>query len=158
MNKPTVNEDAQIENRQMLGTQSNHGTWILPKNISHLNSPTLWLAVAWWGLLKGKAVSRNDISEAFCITQRRAGDVLYYLARNCKDMVVCAWEPTRKNGRSNTNSKHVSLYIEAVHTKSRTIKKIKKNVENISNKKLNKERKAEMDAILKDFLTRKIVR
>lgn len=72
------------------GRQSNHGCFHMPESLSWLDTrPTLWMAVALWGLQKGVQVTRNDIATAFRISPRRAADVMTYLCSSRTDMVTC---------------------------------------------------------------------
>lgn len=66
--------------RKISGRQSNHGDFYLPKCLAHLTAPSFYMAVAWWGYLKKKPFSRDDISQAFRVSPRRAADVMTYLA------------------------------------------------------------------------------
>ncbi|POT56157.1 CaiF/GrlA family transcriptional regulator [Citrobacter amalonaticus] len=61
------------------GGQSNHGDFYMPAEIRHLGGMPLYRAVAWWGLLTGKAFSREQVCQAFRVDQRRASGVLNYL-------------------------------------------------------------------------------
>lgn len=64
------------------GKQRNHGSFHLPSSIRHLDDDLpLYLAVAWWGLLRGGQFTRDDISLAFQIEPRRAGGVMNYLCQ-----------------------------------------------------------------------------
>ena len=67
--------------------QPNHGCWHLPECLSHLVSPSLWLAVACWGLQRGVPVTRDDIARAFRISPRRAADVMTYITDDRSDVV-----------------------------------------------------------------------
>lgn len=57
-------------------TQRNHETWRLPDTLTHLARPTLTMAVAWWGVLRGDFFSRHDVASAFSITPQRASGIL----------------------------------------------------------------------------------
>lgn len=74
---------------RVLGRQSNHGDFTLPRCLSHLVNPPLYIAVAHWGLLKKTPFSRDDISQAFRITPRRAADVMTYIQREHGDVITC---------------------------------------------------------------------
>ncbi|MBH3035789.1 CaiF/GrlA family transcriptional regulator [Serratia marcescens] len=76
-------------NARIVGKQSNHGDYCLPVDLAHLGNPPLWLAVAWWGGLRGTAFSRDDVSQVFRISARRAGDVMSYIMNHKKDTVQC---------------------------------------------------------------------
>lgn len=71
------------------GKQSNHGDFHLPACLVHLNDPPLYIAVAWWGLLSGRGMTREDISQAFRIPLRRAADVMAYISRDRCDVITC---------------------------------------------------------------------
>jgi hypothetical protein len=88
------------------GRQSNHGDYHLPSCLIHLGSPPLYLAVAYWGLLKRTPFSRDDLSAAFRISARRAADVMTYIyieRRNCI---------TSKKTLVSTGSGHSCLYLQ----------------------------------------------
>lgn len=71
------------------GTQGNHLQWVLPANLAHLNAPPLYMAVAWWGLLRGSPFTRADVSGAFRIAPRRAADVMKYICTARTDSIRC---------------------------------------------------------------------
>lgn len=50
-----------------------------PASIRHLGDIPLYRAVAWWGFLLGAEFTRNDVSRAFRIDQRRASGILNYI-------------------------------------------------------------------------------
>lgn len=91
------------------GKQSNHGDFHLPACLAHLIDPPLYMAVAWWGLLSRQGVTRDDISQAFHIPQRRAADVLSYISRERSDVITCQRRVMRDGGR-----RHLVLTILAV--------------------------------------------
>lgn len=74
--------------RLVRGRQKNHGDFYLPEIISHLEEPTFYIAVAWWGKLTGRSFSREDVAQAFRVTDRRAADVMTYLATGVSRSVV----------------------------------------------------------------------
>lgn len=51
----------------------------MPEEIRHLGEMPLFRAVAWWGFLRNKEFSRNDVSQAFHIDLHRASGILHYL-------------------------------------------------------------------------------
>jgi len=67
--------------------QGNDDPWMLPECISWLESPPLWYAVSWYCLLQKRDICREEISEVFRISPRRAGDILGYIIRNCRKQV-----------------------------------------------------------------------
>jgi len=81
------------------GKQSNHGDFYLPECLSHLGDPPLYLAVAWWGVLIGRGITREDISLAFRIPPRRAADVMSYISRDRGDIITCVRRIDREAGR-----------------------------------------------------------
>lgn len=74
--------------RRISGRQRNHGDFYLPAIISHLEEPSFYIAVAWWGKLTGRPFSREDVAQAFRVTARRAADVMTYLATGVSRSVV----------------------------------------------------------------------
>lgn len=136
------------------GTQSNHGSWHLPQNLQHLESPPMWLAVAWWGLLRKEAISRDDVSQAFHISQRRAGDVLYYLSRHCTQTVISCWKKSTTKTSKGTSIR-CRLFITEIKEKPAK-DRVKKYTDNLlSVKKNNPNRNDEIafNNVIKKFLT-----
>ncbi|WP_449543070.1 CaiF/GrlA family transcriptional regulator [Enterobacter ludwigii] len=74
--------------RHISGRQRNHGDFYLPDVICHLDAPSFYMAVAWWGLLSGRSFSRDDVARAFRVSARRAADVMTYLATGVPRAVV----------------------------------------------------------------------
>lgn len=138
------------------GTQSNHGSWHLPQNLQHLESPPMWLAVAWWGLLRKEAISRDDVSQAFHISQRRAGDVLYYLSSHCAQTVISRWKK-RTTKTSKGTSTRCCLFIMEIKEKlvKDRVKKHKYTDNLLPVKNINPNRNEEIafNNVIKKFLT-----
>ncbi|MBB1584999.1 CaiF/GrlA family transcriptional regulator [Serratia sp. OS31] len=70
------------------GKQANHGDYCLPQEIAYLGAPALYLAVAHWAILRGGAVTREDISRAFKISPAQATGVLNYIHRDKKETIL----------------------------------------------------------------------
>lgn len=94
----------------VLGKQSNHGDFLLPACLGHLNDPPLYLAVAYWGLVTGSPLSRAIVSETFRISERRAADVMSYISRERCDVIDCE----RKITREGKGRRGLTLTIRAV--------------------------------------------
>lgn len=77
------------------GRQRNHGTWCLPPGMDIEEGAPLWLAVALWALGQARAVTREDISQAFSVSPRRAADVLTYIISERSDLVQIYKEVVR---------------------------------------------------------------
>ncbi|MER2471600.1 CaiF/GrlA family transcriptional regulator [Photorhabdus laumondii] len=71
------------------GKQSNHGDFRLPACLSHLKDTPLYMAVAYWGLLKGSGFTKSEISQVFRVTERRATDVMNYIYNERRDVIAC---------------------------------------------------------------------
>ncbi|MGV3346923.1 CaiF/GrlA family transcriptional regulator [Enterobacteriaceae bacterium LUAb1] len=83
----TEEKASQGKSRKVTGKQGNHGGYHLPECLAHMGSPTLWLAVACWGQMCARPVSREDIAQAFRISPRRAADVMTYILSDHSDVV-----------------------------------------------------------------------
>lgn len=68
-----------VGDKKVTGKQSNHGGYRLPTELVHLTDVPLYIAVAHWGLIKGTSITRDEISQVFHITARRAADVMTYI-------------------------------------------------------------------------------
>lgn len=68
--------------------QRNHENYYLPSELSHLGSPRLYMAVAYWGMMKGEAMSRDYISQVFHITPRRASDIMNYIHNDRQEVIT----------------------------------------------------------------------
>lgn len=104
-----VNNETRARNT-IAGKQRNHGGFQLPASLVHLTDPPLYLAVAYWGLLTGGGFTREDVSQAFRISQRRAADVMSYISRERSDVITCERQLTRE-GRGRRS---LALIITAV--------------------------------------------
>ncbi|WP_145535218.1 CaiF/GrlA family transcriptional regulator [Yersinia thracica] len=91
---------------QIKGRQSNHGDFYLPVCLSHLGKPPLYMAVAYWGLLKKTPFTRDDLSTAFHITVRRAADVMTYIYSERQNCI------TSRKSLVSTGSGHSCLYLQ----------------------------------------------
>ncbi|MBS0053866.1 CaiF/GrlA family transcriptional regulator [Yersinia sp. Marseille-Q3913] len=95
-------------NNQIKGRQSNHGDYYLPACLTHLGRPPLYMAVAYWGLLKKSPFTRDDLSAAFHITVRRAADVMTYIYIERQNCI------TSKKSLVNIGSGHSCLYLQVL--------------------------------------------
>lgn len=83
-----MNSDTK-ENYSFIPNRKGVDPWHLPECLRDLAPQTLWYAVAQYGKMLGHPICRKEISEAFKITPRRAGDVLAYILRYCKKTITC---------------------------------------------------------------------
>ncbi|KFD24791.1 CaiF/GrlA family transcriptional regulator [Yokenella regensburgei] len=77
------------------GRQRNHGVWRLPPGMEAEEGSPLWLVVALWALRQGRAVTREEISQAFSVAPRRAADVMTYIMCDRSDSVEVHKEVVR---------------------------------------------------------------
>lgn len=77
------------------GRQRNHGVWRLPPGMEGEEGAPLWQAVALWALRQGRAVTREEISQAFSVAPRRAADVMTYIMCDRSDAVAVHKEVVR---------------------------------------------------------------
>ncbi|HIB1631989.1 TPA: CaiF/GrlA family transcriptional regulator, partial [Salmonella enterica subsp. enterica serovar Muenchen] len=68
--------------------QTNHDACFIPESVRQYASEPLYIIVAHWCQQQQDWVQRNQISEAFHITARRASYLIAYL-RNKATRVVC---------------------------------------------------------------------
>ncbi|HAV0157992.1 TPA: CaiF/GrlA family transcriptional regulator [Salmonella enterica] len=68
--------------------QKNHDACFIPESVRQYAGEPLYILVAHWCLLQQDWVQRNQISEAFHITARRASYLIAYL-RNKTSRVAC---------------------------------------------------------------------
>ncbi|EBS6881404.1 CaiF/GrlA family transcriptional regulator [Salmonella enterica] len=68
--------------------QSNHDTCFIPECVRQYAGRPLYIIVAYWCMYQQDWVQRNQISEAFHITARRASYLVAYL-RNKTNRVAC---------------------------------------------------------------------
>lgn len=99
-----------LGNQTITGKQSNHGTFRLPVCLSHLNDTPLYMAVAYWGLLKGRAFTKSEISQVFRVSESRAKDVMNYIYNERRDVISCEKVFFREKQRS----RRLMLIVTAV--------------------------------------------
>lgn len=92
------NNKLDSQQARIIKKQSNHDDYYLPRCLSHLNNPPLYLAVAHWGLIKKDGMSREDISQAFRISPRRAADIMNYIY-NDRQAVITSQKTVTTCGR-----------------------------------------------------------
>ncbi|EBS9452203.1 CaiF/GrlA family transcriptional regulator [Salmonella enterica] len=68
-------------------TESRDG-WSLPPGMADMVDAPLYLAVSVWGLRQARIITTEDICRGFCITRRRAGDILHYIAHEGRRWVT----------------------------------------------------------------------
>ncbi|HEC7759011.1 TPA: CaiF/GrlA family transcriptional regulator [Salmonella enterica subsp. enterica serovar Muenchen] len=91
--------------------RNSNSSYTLPESIKHLKSLPLYMAVAWWGYLRGKIFNRDDVSEAFQIDPHRASGIINYLARRV--------DPKKINleismSKSPNASRQLCVYIHSI--------------------------------------------
>ncbi|OCQ54167.1 DNA-binding transcriptional activator CaiF [Photorhabdus australis subsp. thailandensis] len=99
-----------LGNQTITGKQSNHGDFRLPVCLSHLNDTPLYMAVAYWGLLKGRAFTKSEISQVFRVSESRAKDVMNYIYNERRDVISCEKVFFREKQRS----RRLMLIVTAV--------------------------------------------
>lgn len=100
-----------VPKRVVRGKQRNHGDFYLPDSIRHLAKVPLYRAVAWWGMLRGGYITRDDVSQAFRIELRRAGGILNYIRHRGRegDIQVEVRHQTSRQARSTQALRIVSM-------------------------------------------------
>ncbi|EDU8805681.1 CaiF/GrlA family transcriptional regulator [Salmonella enterica subsp. enterica] len=73
--------------------------WSLPPGMSDMEDAPLYLAVAVWGMRLDRLVTSEDICRHFCVTQRRASDVLHYIVHEGSRWVTCERRVVIRDGR-----------------------------------------------------------
>ncbi|EBE1087834.1 CaiF/GrlA family transcriptional regulator [Salmonella enterica] len=68
-------------------TESRDG-WSLPPGMADMVDAPLYRAVSVWGLRQARIITTEDICRGFCITRRRAGDILHYIAHEGRRWVT----------------------------------------------------------------------
>lgn len=86
---PPLSPDDRVSvGRRVAPRQSNHESYVLPACLDHLPPMPLYLAVAHFGLVMGKPLSREMICQAFQLDTRRALEIMRYLL-NGAPRVTC---------------------------------------------------------------------
>ncbi|ENJ9364392.1 CaiF/GrlA family transcriptional regulator [Salmonella enterica] len=62
--------------------------WIPPPGMADMAEAPLYLAVAVWGLRQARIITTEDVCRNFCITGRRAVDILHYIAHEGRRWVT----------------------------------------------------------------------
>lgn len=91
---------------RVAGRQRNHDSWFLPPDLPAGAGDALWLAVAYWGCREGRAFCRDDVARVFCISPRRAADVMTYLTNDRSDVVEI-----RKDITHPESGRRVAMYL-----------------------------------------------
>ncbi|EBI9056981.1 hypothetical protein DK526_23735 [Salmonella enterica] len=84
--------------------------WSLPPGMGDMVDAPLYLAVAVWGLRQERIVTTEEICRNFCVSQRRAGDILHYIAHEGRRWVTSERRVIIRNGRG----RRTGLRIRAV--------------------------------------------
>jgi len=74
---------------------------------------SLWLAVAYWAKIQTRPVSRDDIACAFCISQRRAADLMTYIVNQCSEVVFL----TKNVSRCGPGRRVATILVTAISEK-----------------------------------------
>ncbi len=85
---PPSSDDTTSTGRRVAPRQSNHESYVLPACLDHLPPMPLYLAVAHFGLVMRKPLSREMICQAFQLDTRRALEIMRYLV-NGAPRVTC---------------------------------------------------------------------
>ncbi|HBR1414073.1 TPA: CaiF/GrlA family transcriptional regulator [Klebsiella pneumoniae] len=75
--------------RQEQYTTRKHRSFRLPTELSDMEDTSLplYILVAYWGLRQNKPVTVRDVRQAFCISLRRASDILEYMTEQGSEIV-----------------------------------------------------------------------
>lgn len=80
--------DRKVFSRQLLGvSQGNYDDYVLPEALEVMGNVSLYIAVAYWGLLLKRPFYRDEVASVFKIGQRRAADVISYIVRRRQDVI-----------------------------------------------------------------------
>ncbi|HHR8173513.1 CaiF/GrlA family transcriptional regulator [Salmonella enterica] len=82
-----------------LPLQKNHDACFIPESVRQYNGEPLYILAAQWCMQQKKWVTRNQISEAFHITARRASYLISYL-RKKTSRVVCLCRHEALSGKA----------------------------------------------------------
>lgn len=74
---------------------------------------SLWLAVSYWAKIQARPVSRDDISCAFFISQRRAADLMTYIVNQCSEVVFL----TKNVSRCGPGRRVATIFVTAISEK-----------------------------------------
>ncbi|EBH8655705.1 CaiF/GrlA family transcriptional regulator [Salmonella enterica] len=92
-NKRTTKKITAPDNDIHYPSQKNHDACFIPQCVRQYRGEPLYILVAYWCMKQKTWVQRNQISEAFHITARRASYLVSYL-RTKATRVVCEWRAT----------------------------------------------------------------
>ncbi|EDQ5929604.1 CaiF/GrlA family transcriptional regulator [Salmonella enterica subsp. enterica] len=92
-NKLTANKYTAPDNDIHYPSQTNHDACFIPQCVRQYSGEPLYILVAHWCMKQEGWVQRNQISEAFHMTARRASYLMSYL-RTKTSRVVCEWRKT----------------------------------------------------------------
>lgn len=82
----------------------------------HLRGAPLYQAVAYWVLLEGRHVTVRNVSEAFCLTTRKARDVLHYITHEAGTAVDADIDERRDPSSPSRGGRGVkTVYIRRVY-------------------------------------------
>ncbi|EBW7152293.1 CaiF/GrlA family transcriptional regulator [Citrobacter braakii] len=95
--------------------QKNHDACFIPESVRQYAGEPLYILVAHWCLLQQDWVQRNQISEAFHITARRASYLMAYL-RNKASRVVCECRTSVLANRASRYEIYVLRVLDAPAT------------------------------------------
>ncbi|PWI77190.1 hypothetical protein DEO48_25605 [Enterobacter sp. CGMCC 5087] len=88
--------------RGRIGTGSGYRSragYIMPAGIDLAGTPPMWVAVAWWGWLRGTPFRREDVELAFQVSARTANSVMVYLFRAHGEFLQCTRIDVPQPGR-----------------------------------------------------------
>ncbi|HDL6968301.1 TPA: CaiF/GrlA family transcriptional regulator [Yersinia enterocolitica] len=105
-----INEN--IKGDIVIGRQSNHQSWTYPLSLGEIKPVHLYMAIAYWGLIKGSPFSQKEVSEAFRIPPRSAGDAITYIVKFRKNIISSKKVITKHFGKKETKIRILSINLE----------------------------------------------
>lgn len=85
-----------------IGAGTGHRTregYIMPAGIALAGTPPMWVAVAWWGWLRGTPFRREDVELAFQVSAQTASSVMSYLFHTHAELLQCTRIDVPQTGR-----------------------------------------------------------
>lgn len=91
-------------------SQSNHDSYVIPPSLSGYAQEPLYILIALWCQAQARWVDRNDISEVFHLTARRASYQMSYIS--CKnETITCRIRRVACEGQRRRRNE---MYVESV--------------------------------------------
>jgi hypothetical protein len=114
-----VNDKDWLSRQSVKISQGNYDKYVLPELLAKMGNVSLYIVVAYWGLLLKRPFYRDEVASVFKIDQRKAADIMSYISHRRQDIIQSKIHYEGMVGRKRRYISIVSIKHEFIYTDRR---------------------------------------